>query len=385
MNLLSRDELNSLIGEKGSPSVSLFLPTHRMTTDTQQDPTMLKNLLKKAEEQLLRNGQRPADVTPLLGPARELVKDTLFWQHQSDGLAVFVCPGTFRFYRLPLSFDPLVMVGKGFYVKPLVRLFTGGGRYFVLAVSQNHVRLLDCTPHSVKEVELKGVPGGLADVLKFNEEQKSLDLHGSPAAGPSRKVATFGGHGGGRDERRHKKEILGYFKEIDKGLHALLRNERAPLVFVGVDYLRPLYREVNTYPHLLTDGVLGNPDRQTIQQLHEHTMTVVAPYFRNDLLDAVNRYQRAVGAGKASTNIKSIVRAAHGGKVSTLFVTARRQLWGHFDPETQGVHLREKPGTGDEDLLNFAAVHTLLHRGTVYTQDPEEKVLDEDVAAVLRY
>ena len=39
----------------------------------------------------------------------------------------------------------------------------------------------------------------------------------------------------GVDER--KDELLRYFQHIDRGLHALLREETAPLVLAGVEYL----------------------------------------------------------------------------------------------------------------------------------------------------
>jgi hypothetical protein len=30
-------------------------------------------------------------------------------------------------------------------------------------------------------------------------------------------------------------------------------------VLAGVEYLLPIYREANTYPHLLAEGIHGNP------------------------------------------------------------------------------------------------------------------------------
>ena len=41
--------------------------------------------------------------------------------------------------------------------------------------------------------------------------------------------------------------------------------------------------------------------------------------------------------------------------------------------------------SGDEDLLEFAAIQTLLNRGTVYVVEPEKMPDIESLAAVLRY
>jgi len=385
MNLLSRDELQSLISEQGNTCVSLFMPTHRFTTDTQQDPTRLKNLLRDAEGQLQAKGLQLSEVDRLLTPARKLVKQPLFWRGQSTGLALFLSPETFRYYRLPLEFEVLVVVGGSFHVKPLVKLFTGGGRFFVLAVSQNQVRLLDCTPYSVRKLAPKDVPHSLNEALRFNEEEKHLEFHAGSPGGRIRQSTVIQGQGIGSNASKHRKDILEYFKKIDRGLQKLLKGQHAPLVFAGVEYLLPLYKEANRYPRLLEKGVSGSPDRQSARELQKQAWTIVQPYFRRELHEAVGRYERAVSAGRASTDTRAIVRGAYGGRVGLLFVTVGRQRWGHFDRQTQGVHLGENPAAGDGDLLNFAAVHTLLHRGTVYAQEPKNTGLDAELAAVLRY
>ena len=75
MDLLPRGELEKLVEERGGPCVSIFLPTHRAGTQTQQDPIRLKNLLVEAREVLLANGLRSTEVDQILEPARELLAD----------------------------------------------------------------------------------------------------------------------------------------------------------------------------------------------------------------------------------------------------------------------------------------------------------------------
>jgi hypothetical protein len=52
---------------------------------------------------------------------------------------------------------------------------------------------------------------------------------------------------------------------------------------------------------------------------------------------------------------------------------------------TDGIHLHKKEKTGDEDLLESAAIQTLLNGGTVYMVEPEKMLDDESLAAVFRY
>ena len=56
-----------------------------------------------------------------------------------------------------------------------------------------------------------------------------------------------------------------------------------------------------------------------------------------------------------------------------------------FDLATDKVCLRDQAGPGDEDLLDFAAIHTLFNGGTVYAVDPDEVPGGTPLAAVFRY
>ena len=163
---MPKDELKELLRYKGK-CVSIYMPTHRAGAETQQDPIRLKNLLREAEAALIRTGLRSSRARELLEPAQELVEDHEFWQHQSDGLAIFLSPGLFRSYRLPLEFEESVFVAERFHVKPLLPLLTGDGRFYVLALSQNEVRLLQGTRFNVGEVDLEDVPRSLAEALSY--------------------------------------------------------------------------------------------------------------------------------------------------------------------------------------------------------------------------
>jgi hypothetical protein len=360
--------------------VSIFLPTHRAGAQTQQHPIRLKNLLREAEEQLLTKGLRAPEAEQLLGPARELLDDSVFWRHQSDGLAVFLSRGVFRYYRLPLNFEDLVVVADRYYLRPLLPLLTGDGQFYVLALSQNEVRLLRATRHSVSEVELKGLPESLADTLRYDDQEKQLQSHTSTAGGRGDRAAIFHGHEPDDDP---KDDILRYFRQIDRGVREQLKGSKAPLVLVGVDYLLPIYRKASRYPHTIDEGVTGNPERLRPEELHERAWDAVQPRFSEAQQKAAARYRQLAGTGQTSRDVREIVVAAYSGRVETLFATSGAQRWGVFGPGTSEVDLHEGPEGGD--LLEFAAIQTVLHHGTVYVTNPENMPADANAVSVFRY
>ena len=154
MENLTLDQLKGLAQQTANPSISLFLPTHRTGQDTQQDPIRLKNLLRDAEQHFLNSGMGPREVSAFLQPAQALLNDSYFWQHQYDGLAVFMAADDFHSYRLPFRVEELLIIARSYYVKPVLPLFTNNGHYYILAISQNEVRLFEGTRHSVGQIDL---------------------------------------------------------------------------------------------------------------------------------------------------------------------------------------------------------------------------------------
>ncbi|MBU1206287.1 MAG: hypothetical protein KKH04_05080 [Proteobacteria bacterium] len=383
MNLLSKEELKTLIEKPEGWCVSIYIPTHRAFPETKQDPIRFKNLLREAEERLKAAGLRSPDAKKLLKPAKPLIKDGLFWQYQADGLATFISSDLFYHYRLPLKFDELLVVTDRFHIKPLLPLFSHEGRFYILALSQNEVRFFQCTRYSVKEVEPENVPRSLSEALKYDDPERQLQFHTrAPAAGGER-AAMFHGHGVGKDDT--KDNILRFFHLLDQGLYALIGKENAPLVLAGVDYLFPIYREANRYPHLMEQGIVGNPEGLKGEELHEQAWRIAEPYFLKAQEEAITQYKQLAGSDRASNNLKAIVEGAYDGRIEILIVAVGIQQWGFFDLKTRMVHLHQEPELGDEDLLDFAAVQTYLNGGTVYALKPEEMPDEAPVAAVFRY
>jgi hypothetical protein len=388
MNTLSRDDLRTLMGKYKGLCVSIYMPTHRVGAGIQQDPIRLKNLLVEAEEHLLASGLRTPDAQELLEPAQKLLQDSLFWQRQSDGLALFLSPGVFRYYRLPFDFDELVVITDRFHIKPLLPLLSGDGQFYVLALSQNEVRLLQGTRYSVSEVALEGAPESLTETLRYNDPEKRLQFHTSTRTpgGKGQRPAIFHGHGVASADDP-KDYISRYFHQVNEGLQDLLRDDQAPLVLAGVDYLHPIYKEANTYPYLVDEGIEGNPEELRAEELHEQAWAIVQPYFQKAQEEAAAQYRQLAGAGsaQASSDLKEVVPAAYHGRVETLFVAVGTHQWGTFDPDTDVVRLHEKAEAGDEDLLDFVAVQTLANRGSVYAIEPEKVPDGALLAAVFRY
>lgn len=383
MNVLHKKDIKKLMAKHNGPCVSVFMPTHRGGAESQQDQVRFKNLFREAERTLLKTGSRSHHVKDFLEPAQMLLNDAVFWQNQIDGLSVFLCPDMFRYFRFPHKFKELVVVTDRFHTKPLLPLLSGERQFYVLSLSQNQVSLLQGSRYGIVEVDLKGVPESLADLLRYDNREKQLQFHTGTPGGMGKRSPMFHGHGAGADDA--KDNILRYFRQIDKGLNKMLKDEQAPLVLAGVEYLFPIYNEANSYPYLVKKGIAVNTERLSPEDLHEVAWTIVEPYFKKAEKDAVAKYKKFVGTGKTSSDVRKIVSAAYHGQVESLFVAVGVQSWGTFDPSNNIVKLHQEAELADTDLLDFAAIQTFLQGGSVFVVEPDQ-VPDEDLlAAVFRY
>lgn len=380
MQLLSRFQFEQLSQLASDYLLSIYLPTHVAGPEIQQDPIRLKNLLVESESELQNAGISKHDFGPMLAPAYDLLDNERFWRHQSQGLALFITPDQVRMYRSPLKFEPLVMVGQRFHLKPLLPLFFENRYFYILALSQHQVRLFQATRYDISEVPLEGFPTSIEEALKYDDPEEQLNFHSVSGDGSA---PTY--HGQGVGTTADKDAIRRFFEKVHRGLHDYLNQEEAPLVLASVEYLQPIYREVNTYPHVMDEGISGNPDTTKPDELRQQAWPRVESLIEKSQQEAITQFHNMKGTGKASDQLDQVVPAAVRGQVEVLFTTANSHCWGQFDSATGQIERHDQPQPQDQDLLNMAAVQTYLQGGRVFVLNQDAMPTEAPAAAVYRY
>ena len=386
MDTICVNDIKAIIQNGGGAHVSIFMPTHHRGGVDQQDPVRFRNLLRNAEEKLIAKGLRPAEARSILKPAETLLTDNLFWRQQSEGLALFLEANQYFYYRLPIVLKEEVGVGERFYVRPIVSLLSNCSLFYVLALSHNENRLLQCTPYGSVNIELNDVPRDMTEALHYEMSGNRVQYHvPAPSGGSNFGGATAIQMGESSRPNYDKRNIMQYFDQVNKGVTKYLKEETAPMVLAAVDYLHPLYRTANTYHNLLAEGILGNAEGVSNDILREQAWTIVRPYFERAQRDAVADFRKSAGTGFTTTELSNTIIAAHQGRVRFLFIDDKAQKWGKFDPDTSSVTIHSETEPGDEDLVDFAAYQTLKHAGTVYVIKPEDMPDNAPLSAILRF
>lgn len=365
MDIFHPSDLRSLIAHKGKWCVSIYMPTHRIGLEQQHDPVLLKNLLAEAEAKLLANGLRRAKVQALMQPAEDLLVDRGFWQYQGDGLAIFLSNDFSATYRLPAHFEALLTINKSFHTQPLYPLLKRVGKFYLLFVSMNDIRLFEATADSIDEIHLN-LPSSMDQAVGMDNSEKHLDVL-SDASQRSEGNA----------------QTLRFFQSASQAIQTLLEEEHLPMFLAGGEQIVPIFREACTYENILESYLRGNPEEENLKAMHGEACQIAGPLFEEMQKRAFEKFNQLYGqhSDLAVSDLKTALRAAKVGQVETLFLPVEE---GHQEPGRHAMDPVIPSDQENEDLLDRAATETILNSGQVFSVPRYELPDDGDLAAILR-
>ncbi len=385
MKEVTKKVIEKLIEEKDDLCISIYMPTRAAaSSEVKKMPIQLKTLLNQVKKELQEyQNMDNREIDNLLKSATDLIGDRVFWQNQKQGLAIFINPNQFSYFRLPSEVPEMATLSQYFYIIPLIPEAMFNNNYYVLALSRNQNRIFRCTKGSVEKIDVEGVPESLKEITKYDEREKTLQSHSHGATGSK---AIF--HGLGEIDADKSEELLQYFRQIDHALTKYLnKKNKSPLVVMCVKNLFPIYREANSYPYILEKSIEGNPDDANPDSINKSSWNFVSDYLRSQLEDINRMYHDLKGTGKTSTQLEDIVSSACFSRVEHLLIKNSVSQLGHFDAGENKVHLAEEGNGqyGQYDLYNFAAINTISNGGQVYVLDEEEMPDWENVIGMFRF
>ncbi len=137
----------------------------------------------------------------------------------------------------------------------------------------------------------------------------------------------------------------------------------------------------------MVEPIAENPDALDARTLHAKALALVAPRAGAAKAVDLDRLNALLGSADAKATLRpeEIVVAARDGRVDTLFIADGETLWGRFDEAARRIEAHGSPTPGDEDLLDYAAIETLRHRGHVDLMPRATLPRRQPLAAILRY
>ncbi|MCM2369940.1 baeRF3 domain-containing protein [Aporhodopirellula aestuarii] len=358
VNRLKSSDLQKLAQITATPCVSIVMPTHRSGRETQQGTIRLKNLITKATQQLEANDQDAS----FLDPLKPLLNDSNFWQHQSDGLAIFATPDDCHLFHLNRDVPEHVSVGNDLFLTPLVPNHNARGAFFVLSLSWDEAKLFRCEDGELTSVETKTLPGKYHDFVVPRDPEVSLQntSHRSVGNTPGTSTAMFHGHGEGEDKIEADRDQ--YLSLVGEQVAGEIYNTDMPLIVVATTETCGHFE--STTDMEIAAKVEGSPSQWSDHQFQERVMQTANEELPADTGDFLQRFGTAVAQSQGSSDYPEILEAAHSGRVETVVAFI---------------------DSANAEDVNKVVLETLRHGGKVTRCESGFLPDGTDIAAIFRF
>lgn len=368
VDIPTRPEIRALFEARADACVSIYLATTPETQHIKLSRISFGNLTRKALEQLDAAGFDKRRCAALEQHLLALDEDEGFWRLQANSLAVLATPDSLLTFRLATEVDETVEVSDRFYLKPLLRAMSFTQHAFVLALSENAVRLVEVfADHPATAVSVPSLPDSAAEATG----RASVN---TPGMGT--------GHGNAQGQ---KSLLLKYLRKVDDALRPVLAGRETPLILAATEPLGPIFRSINSYPALLTEGISASPDSMSESALASAARSVLDVDYATQIETATALFQERIGSHRATSDLRSIARAATFGAVDLLLVDIDEVISGTVGETDGTVALATHPSAASYGVIDEITGRAILAGSKVLAVRRADMPDGAAVAAILRY
>jgi hypothetical protein len=295
-------------------------------------------------------------------PAKQIDE---FWRAQANGLAVLATPESMQTFRLPNRPKPLAEVADRFHLTPLIHAMTSPQHIFVLALSEDAVRLV----HAI--VNLPPTRIHVPDL------PKDADQATRRPDGTSYPHAVWG-------LEDQKVLLQKYLRKVGQAVSRALAEQTTPLVIAAAKPLASLFRPLNTYEHLVDDMIEGNPDHLSDAQLEDAALPILDRLYERELKATLARYDE-LKPRRATTDVSYAAHAATAGAIDELVVDLDAVIPGLVSDVDGSVRYATSDNAKTYSVVDEVARRALCTGARVLGSTRERLPNHDALVAILRY
>lgn len=278
---------------------------------------------------------------------------------QGRSVGVFADEDGAEMFALATSPAPWTGVADRYLIAPLLAAALAlTPPIFVLAASENDVRVIDVTTRPSTLVAIPHLPSDLRSTVR-------LDLTGDRES-----LAHL------RTSEDPKVRLEEYSRAIDRVLTPVLTRAGAVLVIAAAEPLASIYRATSDHAPIASSVIAGNHDHASVDDIARRATGVVDDYRRGLIEAELARFAELPTRGLVLIELEEVARAAREGAVDTLFVDIDRRL---------PVPGQAFDGITTIDRVDEIVRDALANRSNVVPVRADDLTSDDPVAAVLRY
>lgn len=361
-------EFKALHAHRDDVCVSLYLETTPLSQFSDASRIALGNLMREAAGQLTEKGVDKKDIASMTHEVESLQEDYEFWRLQAHSLAVLLTPTSVRTFRLPNKLTQTAQVSDRFHLKPLLRSITFKNSAFVLALSENSVRLVEVfNDLPATQVSVTGAPDGAG---KFLERDIPYETQHNPRI---------------QSAEGQKIRLAQYARAVDNALRPVLAGRDTPLILAATQPLASIFKNICSYPSLAAQTIAKSPDRITESELADEARPILDQLHADQVAQLTEQYQSRLGSGRGTTDLSDAARAATYGAIEALLVDIDEVVNGEVDETTGAITFLGKDDADNYDVIDEIAARALTSGAKVLGVRRDDIPENAQLAAILRY
>ncbi|WP_195863644.1 hypothetical protein [Aerococcus urinae] len=296
--------------EKGSPKISLYMPTHRAAPENQQDPIRYENLLNEVKTQLETN-YPDGDWQRTFDHLAKLIDEKVdFWQKNKEGLVILASDQLIEIFRLRQEQEEIAYVGDYFHLVPLLAYYEEAFDVILADIAKDQVQLYLADQYSYEPTEIDEIKSSFYDIYDDNDSENKQTTsrgQGSIHSNQSKSVQV---------ERDRDK----YFSYLDQEFDKLAKEVERKILLAGTkENIAAFKKESSSKVYLDTaiEQPISGENHQRIKELLAETLS---PLAKDNVKAIEDNIEEARGASLLMEEVEDIQLAAKEGRIAELVI-----------------------------------------------------------------
>ena len=250
----------------------------------------------------------------------------------------------------------------------MLRAVTFAQTAFVLALSENGVRLLEVLPEGPPvEHAIADLPRDAASAAgraSINDRSPSGRIHGSEGK---------------------KVRLTQFARKVEAALRPVLAGRHTPLFLAASEPLASIFHLVSSLPDLVPGSIAASSDRATDAELASAARPLLDALHARELSKFRALFESRADEHRATTDLSDAARAAAFGAIETMLVDIDAVVPGTFDEATGKIILADKTSTDSYGVVNAVAARALATGARLFGVRKADIPHGGHLAAILRY
>ena len=372
---MTRKELERLQSITGYPCITIYIPTHRTMPERQKDRIMVKDMVGKAVDLLLKEFSKE-DIMAFVSVLDKMGED-IDYTKLLDGIAIFVNKDLAELYLLPFPVKERVTIGNHFALTDIYGALNESPHYWVLALCRKGTRLFEGYREDLKEV---------IDTPKEQNNQQGFPFTWQWEVTSDRTLGAVSR--GDRDAAYITRLQELFMHQVDEALCKHLNKDDSPLIILGTIENCSEFKKVSKHNPRIIAQCKGEYAECTPHEIATAAWPIMQKCLAQNCDVAIKSFIEQLATGKAIFGIDDVWKAAQEGRIHRVLVEEDFHVL--RDPElTDPSKLKMKEATFNLEA-KYDAVEQVLDavfktRGkTIFV--PKDSLSDYGrIGAILRY